>query len=670
MGPDSRFGRLLAPGRIGRMELRNRIVMAPMGTNFAAEDGQVTERITDYYSERARGGVGLIIVGIGSVVHPRGSIIPQQLGLSDDRFVPGLRRLTESVHLHGAKIAIQLMHGGKLSRQDLAEGYAPVTPSPVSTLMIEMIEGFTRDEIRRLAVQFANMPGDKMTKELTVEEIRRLVVRFADSAARAKAAGFDGVEIHAGHGYLISEFLSRSCNKRQDSYGGDLENRARLLLEIVAAVRDRVGADYPVWCRIDGAELNIDQGITTDEAQRLAQMLQEAGIDALHVSGYGGAGLGGFYDGPIVYNPGSLLPLAHAIRELLSIPVIAVGGIGPELAEEALRDGQADFIAMGRPLLADPQLPNKLASGEQDRIRPCIKCYCCVHQIFWGEAVYCTVNPAAGNENEFVIDRAQAPKKVIVVGGGPAGVEAATAAARRGHRVTLYEREDYLGGQFHIASLPPFKDEIGAFLRFSERELRAGGVKVLLGEEATVTTLAEAEPDVVVVATGARPVVPDIPGIHGKNVVTAHDVISGKVSTGKRVLVAGGGLIGCEAADFLASRGKEVTVVEMLPGVASDAVVWLRLLLRQRLDQAGVVVLASTTVVEFTGGGAVLEREGQREELTAIDTIVLALGVESSDGLVESLRGRVPLVRAIGDARSRGRAREAISAGADVGRMI
>ncbi|MCK5642543.1 MAG: FAD-dependent oxidoreductase [Gammaproteobacteria bacterium] len=670
MNPNWRFRKLFEPGHMGELELRNRIVMAPMGTNFAAEDGHVTQRLTAYYEERARGGVGLIIVGVGSVDHPRGNIIPRQVALSDDKFIPGLRRLVRAVNKHGAKIAIQLNHGGKLSRQDLAEGYAPVTPSPASTLMTEMLEGLTKDEIRRLAMQFAKMPSDKTTRELTVDEIKRIVRRFAESAERAKVAGFDGVEVHAGHGYLIAEFLSRSSNRRQDAYGGQFENRARLLMEIISAVRAKVGDSYPVWCRIDGKEFNIEGGITVDEAQWLACMLEDAGIDGLHVSGYGGVGLGGFYDAPIVYPPGNLVPFAHGIKKVVSIPVIAVGRISPELAEEVLREGKADFVAMGRPLLADPRLPNKLALGEADRIRPCIQCYCCVSQIFWGESVYCTVNPATGNESQFPANPARVHKRVLVVGGGPAGIEAAAAAASRGHRVTLCERENHLGGQLHLASLPPFKQEIREYIRFAAAELKATDVDMQLGREATATDLAEAGPDVVVIATGGRPLVPDIPGIRGNAVATAHDVISGRTATGHRILIAGGGLIGCEVADLLASCGKQVTLVEMLPNVAVDEVVWLRLLLRKRLEQGGVTILTSATVVEITNDGAILEREGQRQTISCMDTIVLALGIEPSDEISQDLTDRVPDVLVVGDARSPSKARDAIATGAEVGNQI
>lgn len=670
MSPNCRFRKLFEPGHIGELELRNRIVMAPMGTNYATEDGYITDRIKDYYEERAKGGVGLIIVGVGSIDHPRGSIIPRQVGISNDKFIPGLRSLVQVVHKHGAKIAIQLNHGGKLSRQDLTQGHAPVTPSPASTLMTEIVEGLTKQEITRLAIQFANMPADKMTKELTVEEIKSLVQKYAEAAERAKRAGFDSVEIHAGHGYLIAGFLSRSSNKRQDAYGGDLQNRARLLLEIIEAIKQRVGDGYPVWCRIDGKEYNIEDGITNDEAQQLAVMLDGVGTDAIHVSGYGGAGLGGFYDAPLVYPEGNLVPLAIDIKKLVSIPVITVGRINPQLAEEILHDGKADFIAMGRQLLADPQLPNKLASGQEESIRPCIMCYCCVNQIFWGESVYCTVNPATGNESQLIGQPAQIRKKIIIVGGGPAGIMAAITAAKRGHDVTLFEKENCIGGQFYIAGIPPFKEQIHPYLNFLKREVHASGVNLILGKEATSAELIHAKPDVVVIATGGRPLIPEIPGIYGAKVVTAHNVIAGKAVAGNRVLIAGGGLVGCEAADLLSSRGKEVTLVEMLPNVASDMVVWLRMLILQRLQQAGIKILTSTTVVEFTSDGAVIERDGKRETIDFMDTIVLALGVESANDLSEILRDRISEVYVIGDAKNPGKVHDAIVSGAEIGMQI
>jgi NADPH-dependent 2,4-dienoyl-CoA reductase/sulfur reductase-like enzyme len=399
-------------------------------------------------------------------------------------------------------------------------------------------------------------------------------------------------------------------------------------------------------------------------------MLEEAGIAALHVSGYGGAGLGGFYDAPIVYPPGNLLPLAHEIKKHVSVPVIAVGRISPELAEEALQDEKADFIAMGRPLLADPMLPDKLASGKRDLVRPCIMCYCCVSQIFWGESIYCTVNPIVGNENSVKKNSTIYPRHIVVIGGGPAGIEAAITAARRGHKVTLYEREDCLGGQFFIASLPPFKHDIGDYLRFCEHELEEAGVNVKLGTEVNTTNLMNENPDVIVIATGGRPLVPDIPGIRGSNVVTACDVISGRVTTGTNILVAGGGLIGCEAADFLSSLGKNVTIVEMLPHLANDTVIWLRLLLSQRLERAEVNMLTSTKIIEFTEDGAIVEKDGQHGSISGMDNMVLALGTEQANDLYETATDIAAEVFVIGDAKSPGKARDAIYAGAQLGLQV
>ncbi|MQY72276.1 MAG: FAD-dependent oxidoreductase [Dehalococcoidia bacterium] len=476
-------GKLWEPFRIGRMELKNRVVMPPMVTRYAADDGFVTERTRDYYGARARGGAGLIIVE-ATYVHRQGWAFPDQLGISDDKFVTGMSELVDVVHKHGAKIGIQIHHGGRQTKEALG-GLQPVAPSPLP------------------------MAGGEMPREMTVEEIAETVAYFAEAAIRAQKAGFDGVELHAAHGYLIDQFLSPTSNKRDDEYGGDLHRRARFLLEIIAAVKEAVGDDYPVWCRMDGKEYGVE-GITLKDAQQTARLAEDAGLAAIHVSAWGP-------ESPTnrttpTFTPVVIEDLAEGIKKVVSIPVIAVGRITPEDAERLLKEGKADLIAIGKAMLADAEWSNKVASGKTEDITPCIICNGCRDDLRnpMVVGIRCSANAALGREKESEIVPAAKPKKVLVVGGGPAGMEAARVAALRGHQVTLWEEESRLGGQLVQAAIPPHKDRIAPLYKYLEAQLQKLGVKVQPGKEATATAVAEFNPDAVVVATGVKPFIPDI----------------------------------------------------------------------------------------------------------------------------------------------------------------
>jgi 2,4-dienoyl-CoA reductase (NADPH2) len=419
----------------------------------------------------------------------------RQIGISDDKFIPGLSELAAAIHKHGAKAGIQLHHGGRIAAPLFTGGHEAVAPSTIPLIPKEL----------------------GMARELTTAEIKQLVQCYASAALRARQAGIDGVEIHAGHGYLLAQFLSRSCNFRQDHYGGSLENRARFLLEVVSAVRKAVGPEYPVWCRMDGREYGIENGITRKEAREVACMLESSGIDALNVSGYGGSMGFHFTEAPLVYEPGFLLPEVENIKQAVKIPVIAVGRIRLELAEKILRQGKADFIAMGRPLLADPELPNKISSGRQNEIRKCIYCYTCVHQIFVRNNICCAINPAVGKESEPPPAPRGTRKKVLVVGGGTAGMSAAVQAAERGHEVTLVEKEKQLGGSLVFASI--VRTENADLMRYLINKTLNSGIKIKLDTEFNIDILKILLPDTLVMSTGALPQTPDIPGIQ-KDVLT------------------------------------------------------------------------------------------------------------------------------------------------------
>jgi 2,4-dienoyl-CoA reductase-like NADH-dependent reductase (Old Yellow Enzyme family) len=611
MDLNPRFEKLLEPGRIGKMELKNRIVQSAMGTSLEREDGFVDDRIKDFYEERAKGGVGLIVMGIGAIDHPDGKVLPGQLGLSHDKFISGLKEMAEAVHRHGAKLAIQLQRGGKIATEDMCHGRQPVSSSAGSIPMGDAMQDMGAVEIPRLAARFANMPAKLETVELTVEQIHQIVEKFGEAARRVKEAGIDGVEIHAAHGYLLSEFLSGSCNKRTDEYGGVLKNRARIVLEVVQGVRNRVGADYPVWIRMDGREFGLEDGITAEEGTELARMFEEAGVAAINVSGYGGI-RGGFYDAPIVYPPGNLVSLAEGIKKVVNIPVIAVGRISAELGEEVLRQGKADFIAMARAILADPEYPHKVTSGKIEDIRPCILCYHCVSQAFWGEPVFCAVNAAAGKEAELRIEPAKQPKKVLVVGGGPGGMEAARVAALRGHDVTICDKGRRLGGSLVFASVANADNE--DFLNYLIAQMGKLPITVKLGVEVTSTLIEDIKPDVVILALGGNLTTPQIPGAALPSVISGKDLrqmVSGtseKLSwwqkralslasalmpgllsvpslrrltgywmpLGKRVAIIGGDMVACELAKFLVERGREVTILESSTDMAIEMAIGRR----------------------------------------------------------------------------------------------
>jgi 2,4-dienoyl-CoA reductase-like NADH-dependent reductase (Old Yellow Enzyme family)/thioredoxin reductase len=630
------------------MKLANRIVMPPMTTLLAGSDGEVTDRFIDFYTERARGGAALICAETAEVHPYTHNLSIGDRGftaLYDDRFIPGFRRFTAGIHAAGAKASVQLHHsGGAMVMVD--PSLPPLAPSAIPC------------------------PGGQLPRALSIGEIEEIVEAFGAAAGRAREAGFDAVDIHGGHGYLIAQFMSAYFNRRSDEYGGDLLGRLRFPIEVLHAVRRNVGEDFPIIFRFSVDE-RVPEGRDVEESTAIAPLLVEAGADCLSITT--GMHFTLLHTVPAMGMPKGLnLRDAAAVRAAVDVPVMAVGKLNdPVLAEAALAQGQADLVAIGRGLIADPELPRKFKDDRWEDIRWCIACnQGCIGGLVAGSPFTCLVNPDAGREGEMKLEPASVARHVLVAGAGPAGLEAARVAALRGHRVTVYEQSDTLGGQFHLASLPPRKQEISPYLRYLRRQLDHLCVEIVLGKALTAALVAEADPDVVIVATGSRPFVPAMTGIDAGNVVTAHDVLAGKASVGERVLVAGGGQVGCETAEFLDKSGKQITIVEQQPELAADVAKVPRDNLLHSLRQTDVKAVTSARIVEITADGVRVERAGRHEALGGADSIVLALGVTPVGGLAEEIADRVPEIHVIGDARRPGSALDAIAAAAEIGRQI
>ncbi|MBI4334918.1 MAG: FAD-dependent oxidoreductase [Chloroflexi bacterium] len=625
--------KLFEPGKIGKLHVKNRIVLAPISLGPMVEpDGRLSQRLMDLYVARARGGTGMIITTSAGVTReieqPPNSPFLNHLMADDAGYVTRFSELSESVHEYGSRIVIQLTIGlGHNVPPYVSRTAGAVGPSPNPTCHDPAVT----------------------SRELTVEEIQRIVRRSGFAGQVLSSAGIDGIQLNVHAGHLLDEFTCSLWNKRTDKYGGDLDGRLRLSVEIIEAIKRAAGADFPVIIKF-GLTHYIPGGREIEEGLQMARKWEAAGVDALivdagcHEARY-------WMDPPTTLPMGCWVGLAAMVKQVVKIPVIAGGKLGvPELAEAVLQEGKADFIALGRPLLADPEWANKVKEGKPEDIVPCIGdlegCHKRGHERKYQS---CTVNPACGMESEFTIEKATKKKSVLVVGGGPGGMEAARVAALRGHRVSLWEKGHALGGNLIAASVPELKQEYRTFITYLSTQLNKLGVETSLAREATPELIEETKPEVVFVATGSTPVLPDIPGAEKGNVAFAVDLLLGKREAGRSVVVIGGGTVGCEAALYLAQQGRNVTIVEMLDRIMDDTYFISREHLLKLLEDSKVKILVNTRVVEITDGGVVVAGiNGRRTPLPA-DTVLLAAGMKSNDGLVEAIRDRVPEVYAIGD---------------------
>lgn len=649
--------KLFEPGKIGELNIKNRIVMAAMGCGGLIQpDGKLSPKGIDYYAARAKGGTGLIITSSCRVsreleplkIYP---FVPYLV--LDSKINSGwLDELSDAVHDYGAKVALQLSAGeGRVrSRKELKEigRKPPIAPS----------------------TQPCFVDSNIIAQELTLEEIKQLIQAFGYAAQVAKAAGMDAIELNCHGGYLFDQFMTALWNQRADQYGGDLEGRLSLLLEVISKIKEVCGADFPLIVKF-GLTHYFEGGREIEEGLEIACRLERAGVDCLCVDA--GSYETRYWLIPSEFqSPGCTVDLAEMTKKVVKIPVMAVSKLGyPELAERVLKEGKADFIALGRPLLADPEWANKVKERRPEDIRPCIGCLeGCHHRIQESKTISCTVNPMTGKEKELEIRPAEKKKKVFVIGGGPGGMEAARVAALRGHKVTLWEKSDTLGGNLVSASAPDYKQNYKILINYLSTQMKKLGVTIKFKREVSAELIKKMKPDVVFVATGSTPILLKIPGVGKKNVITAIDLLLGKRRTGKSVVVIGGGIVGCETALHMAQKGKSVTVVEILDSVARDMYMINRTHLLRLLSDSKVKILTETKVLEITAGEVMIEsKDGQKNKLEA-DTVVLAVGLRSNDALISKLSGKVGEVYTIGDCREPRKVINAIWEGFRLARLI
>lgn len=678
------FPSLMSSGHIGPMETPNRIVLPAMDMNVS-EHGEIEQSEIDHYAARAQGGAGLIITGACAIDFPYGAASMKEPGLSDDKFIPGLKALADAIHAAGSKICIQSTHHGKVARVDTANDRPVLAPNqPDYTYNMAALADCTPEELRKMGAATA---GKQTTyKAMTKADIDELVTKWADAAERIAKADCDAIEIHVAHGYILGVFLNQRDNLRTDEYGGSLENRARLAVEVITAVKERVGDKLAILVRVAGQEYGQEGGLTLAESIEASQMFEAAGADAIHVTGWGRNPFDNFTDGPLPNKVGAYLDNAAEIKKHVSIPVIAVGRMLPEVSEKAIAEGRVDFAAMGRQLLADPELPNKLREGKPEQVRPCINCYLCVAENFFDDTPFCAVNPALGNETILPLRMPSTSKHVVVVGAGPAGLESARVLTERGHRVTVVDKADRLGGTMWFSTMTTPDNE--RLLRWLKSEVKRLRINVKLNTPATPELIKSLGADHVIVATGAVRPKPDMPGGDLPNVQTGDTLrammlgtatadeaglvlstlgkmgrLSGLTKSpefvrqftkfwlpmGKNVVVIGGSLVGLELAEFLAERGRKVTLLHESQQLGLPLAMPRRWTAVKEATAHGVEVHRNVSITQITKN-SVQWTEGDNALSAPADMVVYADGTTSAAPVADELRAAGYSVDVVGDA--------------------
>lgn len=640
------FKHMFSPYTIRGKTIKNRFTVPAMVTDFCNEDGTATERYIAYHEAKAKGGWGLIITEDYNV-DPLGRGFKAIAGLWNDDQIASHSELPKRVHKYGAIILAQIYHCGRQTNSGAIKGL----PRSSSAIMCPF--------------------GDEIPVPLTTEEVKVMVGKFGDTALRAKKCGFDGVEIHGAHGYLITQFFSPYSNKRLDEYGGNFWNRTRFAREIINDIREKCGTDFIIDMRISAEEF-VEGGLNIEDNKAIARMMEEAGLDMLHVS------VGNYLSVDLVVasshtNHGWFTDWAKQIKEVVNIPIITVSRINdPFLADNILASGKADFVAMGRASLTDPAMPIKAHEGRLEDIRGCIGCNDgCIGTLFTDNPIKCVINPFMGHEYEGEIQPAAVKKNLAIIGAGPGGLYAAIAAAEAGHTVTVYEKENHAGGQFYFASIPPCKGEITDFIVWQTTQCKKLGVQIKYNTEATVEMIQAAKPDVVILATGSSPILPPIPGLKDNaRMAFAKDILGGKVKPGQNCVIIGGGMVGAETAHFLAQMLKKVTILEMLDAIAADEPLAVNWHLIRSLEERKVKMLTSVNVLNVTDDAVIIKDKEGKETVIPADTIVVATGYKAYNPLEESLTAAGFDVKILGDAKKARKALDATREGYDIGRAL
>lgn len=654
------YDMLFSPMKIGNVEIKNRIVMAPMCMGFGQYNGCATETMMDYYEERAKGGVGLIFTEITRINDITGASSFGQLGMSHDYQIPALREMADRIHKHNCKIMVELHHPGR-QNLGLMIGTVPICnigSKLMGNLYTKILTQAVIPQGKKLQDKHIvprtvapskcerSKMSDSVNRELSANEIKRIICQFIEGAVRVKKAGCDGVELHAAHGYLIQQFLSPNTNKRTDQYGGSLENRMRFLLEIIDGIRLNCGKDFPIVVRLTVDEMYSEigqngKGYNLEEGIKMAKILSDKGIDAIDVSS-AAYDTFNYWLEPTTFTPGWRKYLASEVKKVVDIPVIAANLIrSPKQAEMQLEEGTQDFISLGRPLIADPHWPNKVKSGNENLIKRCVCCLYCFESMMKGAYKYthgnCSVNPFVGRENVSFKQNGNG-RKVLIIGAGCAGLTAAELLSKRGFDVTVLEKESKQGGQLNLASKPPHKEKINWVCEDLLSNAINSGAKVLFDIKADKNIIASYSPEIVITATGGNAIHPK--SFNGDNVVTVTQILNGSIDiSNKKVAVIGSGMTGLETSELLVAKGNKVTVVEMADKIAPSA--WFQQLddALPVLEKAGTEFLTSHKLLSVSSSGIELENLKEKKAVAIkVDLVVLSLGVRSDNSLYNDIK--------------------------------